>query len=92
MVVEIELLERIEAFLAKTGMNASDFGKAAINDRNLVSQLRSEDQPRELRRKTRERVEASLRDPAKTLRKLRAINRKSSVIAKHSVSHPGVRV
>ena len=35
------LLQRVERFLARTGMSASAFGKGACNDPNLVFQLRA---------------------------------------------------
>jgi hypothetical protein len=47
------LLSDIEAFLAKSGMAPSEFGKAAIHDPNLVRNLRD---GRELRFNTVKRV------------------------------------
>lgn len=48
------LLSIIETFLAKYGMDPTVFGKNAMNDGNFVGDLRS---GREVRRRTRERVE-----------------------------------
>ena len=48
------LLRIIERFLAKYGMDPTVFGKNAMNDGNFVGDLRS---GREVRRRTRERVE-----------------------------------
>ena len=50
---EHELIAEIDGFLSSTGMKPTSFGKAAIGDANLVSQLNS---GRELRRVTRGRV------------------------------------
>ena len=51
------LTQRIEAYLKESGLTESDFGRAAINDPNLVRQLR---EGREPRRRTRERIAAFL--------------------------------
>lgn len=37
----MHLLHEIEAFLAKQGMSATNFGRLAVNDGKLVSRLRS---------------------------------------------------
>lgn len=52
-VPEGALLQAIEAFLARTGMGASTFGRAAVNDGSLVKQLQ---EGRELLGKTRAKV------------------------------------
>ena len=51
------LTQRIEVYLKESGLTESDFGRAAINDPNLVRQLR---EGREPRRRTRERIAAFL--------------------------------
>lgn len=50
-----EFLQRVEAYLARTGLKEWAFGRFAANDPALVPQLRD---GRELRRATRERVTA----------------------------------
>jgi hypothetical protein len=50
---EHDLLNQIERFLERTGMVPTAFGRSAINDANLITQLRD---GRELRRDTRARV------------------------------------
>jgi hypothetical protein len=47
--------ERVEAFLAETGMSIAAFGDLAVNDRSFVSDLR--DGNREPRLSTIERVD-----------------------------------
>jgi len=56
---EHELLDQIERFLAATGMGQTAFGKGAINDANLLAQLKG---GRELRRDTRARVTRYITD------------------------------
>lgn len=51
--VETDLLEIVEAFIAKAEMTKTHFGKQAVGDGNLVAQLKK---GRELRRRTREKV------------------------------------
>jgi len=53
----MELLEKIEAYLARTGTRASTFGRLAIGDPRFVDDLRCGRRPRQ---KTRERVNAYL--------------------------------
>lgn len=50
---EHKLIKRIEAFIARHNMAASEFGKRAVNDGNLLTQLRA---GRELRSRTRSRI------------------------------------
>lgn len=52
-IIEHELLAEIEAFLDRTGMSRSAFGRGAINDPSLIPDLESN---RELRTRNRERV------------------------------------
>lgn len=52
---ELLLLDKIDAFVARTHIAASDFGELACNDRRFVSDLRAGE--RELRRSTIEKVE-----------------------------------
>lgn len=47
------ILTQIERFLRRKGMGASDFGRKAVGDPNLVGDLR---RGRELRRNTADRV------------------------------------
>lgn len=54
---DLELLQRVEAYIARTGLKEWAFGRAAINDPALVAQLRT---GRELRRGTRQKVLAFL--------------------------------
>lgn len=53
----MELLEKIEAYLARTGTRASTFGRLAIGDPRFVDDLRCGRRPR---KKTQERVNAYL--------------------------------
>jgi len=55
-----ELIQEIEAYLAKTGMKPWEFGRKALNDPALWDDLRT---GRELRRGTRERVRAYIAQP-----------------------------
>lgn len=50
---EQHLIEQINAFIAEANMKPSEFGKRAVNDGNLIKQLK---EGRELRQKTREKV------------------------------------
>ena len=50
---DTSLIERVEAYLKRTGMTATLFGKKALNDPNLVFDLR---EGRWLRGPTRTRV------------------------------------
>jgi DNA-binding response OmpR family regulator len=50
---EHKLIKRIEAFLTRSGMAPTEFGKLAVNDGNLIAQLKS---GRELRSRTKSRV------------------------------------
>ena len=54
-VADKQLLEQIEAFLIRNGMNKTTFGKGAMNDPAFVDTVRN---GRELRRKTKMRVYA----------------------------------
>lgn len=40
MKITDQLVARIDAYLARTGMTATDFGLAVCNNRNLVRRLR----------------------------------------------------
>lgn len=53
------LLTTIERFLAESGMDPAVFGKNAMSDGNFVRDLRN---GREVRRRTRERVERFIAD------------------------------
>lgn len=61
-----ELLDRVEEFLAQTGMNATAFGKAALSDPTFVFDLRK---GRECRRSVRQRVSAFMQDFSDDLRR-----------------------
>lgn len=50
----VSLIDRIDAFLASTGMSDSQFGLHALNDKNFVAQLRN---GRDVRLSTAEKVE-----------------------------------
>lgn len=52
--VDHDFLNRIDQFIAERGLTPTTFGVKAINDPDLVRELRD---GRELRRKTRERIE-----------------------------------
>ena len=64
-----QLLEDVEAFLAKTGMYASYLGRDAVNDTALVSRLRA---GRDVRSETADRVRTFMR----TWKKPKAAKRK----------------
>lgn len=53
--IDRELLARITACIAERGLTPTKFGEQAINDPDLVREL---GEGREMRRATRERVEA----------------------------------
>jgi tRNA-dihydrouridine synthase len=42
----MDLLDRIERHLQKSGVKATSFGRAAVNDPGLVRQMRSGRQPK----------------------------------------------
>lgn len=56
-------LQKVEDFLRETGMKPWRFGREAAQDPKLVDQLRS---GRELRRDTRQKIEAFLAEQAAT--------------------------
>jgi homoserine dehydrogenase len=45
-VMDDELVEQVEAFLQRTGMNATVFGKRALSDPTFVFDLREGREPR----------------------------------------------
>ena len=51
-----ELLDKIKKFCAKAGMTESAFGRAAVNDPNLVAQMGDASRPRSLTGRTRDRI------------------------------------
>jgi len=53
------LLESVERFLADSGMEPTTFGEKAMNDGNFVRDLRN---GREVRRRTREKVERFIKE------------------------------
>ncbi|AXU20321.1 hypothetical protein C7W88_16680 [Novosphingobium sp. THN1] len=53
----MELLEQIEAYLVRSCVSPSTFGRLAVRDPRLVGDLRA---GRKLRQRTRERVNAYL--------------------------------
>nr|WP_237438291.1 hypothetical protein [Alteraurantiacibacter buctensis] len=53
----MELLEQIEAYLARTQTSPSTFGRLAVGDPRLVSDLKSGRRPR---RRTEERLQGYL--------------------------------
>jgi 2,4-dienoyl-CoA reductase-like NADH-dependent reductase (Old Yellow Enzyme family) len=55
----MELLDQIEAYLARTGMRASTFGRAAVADPRFVQDLREGRQPRQ---QTRRRINDFISD------------------------------
>ena len=55
-----QFVARIDAFLAKTGMSQSAFGRAACNDGSFVADLRAAGRSPQL--STIERVEKFMRD------------------------------
>lgn len=60
MALRQDLLTRIDAYLAKTGMPATTFGRLALRDGNFVPRLRA---GRSLTLRTHERVSAFLQKP-----------------------------
>lgn len=74
-----DILARIDAYLAQTGMAATTFGRRAVNDGNFVGRLR---QGHGLTSRTHARIETFMRDHppapaaapdlARTIRRLRA--------------------
>jgi 2,4-dienoyl-CoA reductase-like NADH-dependent reductase (Old Yellow Enzyme family) len=59
--IDRDLIARIEKFIARGGLSATSFGMKSVNDPRLVADLKD---GRELRRKTRERIEAFIRGDA----------------------------
>lgn len=57
----MELLEQIEAYLMRSGVSPSTFGRLAVGDPRFVGDLKA---GRKLRRGTRERVNAYLSNRA----------------------------
>lgn len=55
----MELLDQIEAYLARTGMRASTFGRAAVADPRFVQDLREGRRPRQ---QTRRRINDFISD------------------------------
>lgn len=55
----MELLEQIEAYLEQNGVSPSTFGRSAVRDPRLVTDLRS---GRRVRRSTEERLRRYLND------------------------------
>lgn len=53
------ILIEIEAFIARSGFNATKVGRLSTNDPSLVSELRK---GRELRHRTRERIRSFMQD------------------------------
>lgn len=58
-VIEAEIIEEIEAFCVRVGMTPTMFGKRAMNDSALMTNLRS---GRELRRSTAKRLRRFMAD------------------------------
>lgn len=63
--IRATLLAEIDAYLERTGMAESTFGKNAINDGRFVGDLRSGERRRELKTGTIERVRTYIRDNPK---------------------------
>lgn len=57
----MDLLKEIEDFLKSSGMSATAFGTAALNDPPFVQQLRK---GRDIKMSTAERIRAFIRDAA----------------------------
>lgn len=71
MLTREKLIQAIEDYLRKTGMSARAFGKAVINDQNLVYHLRAG--TRSVTLATVERIDTYMRDnPPPAIKKKRA--------------------
>lgn len=58
--VDHDLIDRIDAFLAKSGMSVTAFGLKVTNDRRLLPDIR---EGRDLRGSTRQKILAFIENP-----------------------------
>lgn len=59
--IDQDLISRIEDFISRGGLSPTSFGVRCVNDPRLLADLK---EGRELRRKTREKIEAFIRGDA----------------------------